>query len=151
MSLFEYISVAISIILALGDRKPGNGLVPAAHAKERPAFLRWLIYMAASPYMTFVQFNHPERFLEDPAVHEALIDNARQRLEAQFTALDAAIVGDPFFLASEPTALDFYAYMLVSFFPDRTGMLATRPKLRQTIETLDTRPAVQRVMPGHVV
>ncbi len=144
------IGESAAIILALGDRHPGRGLVPAVDADERPAFLRWLIYMAASPYMTFVQFNHPERFLEDPSAHDGLIDNARQRLEMQFDALDAAISGKPFFLDSGPTALDFYAYMLVSFFPNRDGLLTERPRLAQLIEAVDGRSSVQRVMPGHM-
>lgn len=144
------IGESAAIILALGDRHPGTGLVAATHANERPFFLRWLIYMAASPYMTFVQFNHPERFLDDPATHDALIENARLRLENQFSALDAAISGDPFFLPSGPTALDFYAYMLVSFFPERDCLLTERRKLRRMIEAVDGRESVQLVMPRHM-
>ena len=143
------IGESAAIILALGDRHPDRGLVPPVGAEDRAAFLRWLIYMAASPYMTFVQFNHPERFLEDPSTHDALIENASNRLDAQFTALDAAIAGEPFFLPSGPTALDFYAYMLVSFFPARDRLLVERPKLRRLIEALDSRPSVQQVMPRH--
>lgn len=143
------IGESAAIILALGDRHPDSGLVPTADNQDRPAFLRWLIYMAASPYMTFVQFNHPERFLENPSTHNVLIENARNRLAVQFTALDAAIAGDPFFLPSGSTALDFYVYMLVSFFPARDRLLAERPKLRQLIEALDSRRSIQKVMPRH--
>ncbi len=143
------IGESAAIILALGDRHPDRGLVPPVGAEDRAAFLRWLIYMAASPYMTFVQFNHPERFLEDPSTHDALIENASNRLDAQFTALDAAIAGEPFFLPSGPTALDFYAYMLVLFFPARDRLLTGRPRLRQLFEAIGSRPTVQRVMPGH--
>lgn len=143
------IGESAAIILALGDQHPDNGLVPTVGSQERPAFLRWLIYMAASPYMTFVQFNHPERFLEDHSTHEGLIENARNRLAVQFTALDAAIAGEAFFLPSGLTALDFYVYMLVSFFPARDRLLDERPKLRRLIETMDSRPSVQEVMPRH--
>lgn len=143
------IGESAAIILTLGDRHPVTGLVPPLDAKERPIFLRWLIFMAASPYMTFVQFNHPDRFLDEPAMHEALIANARHRLDAQFSALDAAISGAPFFLPSGPTALDFYVYMLVSFFPEKDRLLADRPKLSQLIETVAERQSVQRVMQRH--
>lgn len=143
------IGESAAIILTLGDRHPETGLVPAVDAQDRPNFLRWLIYMAASPYMTFVQFNHPERFLDDPATHDALINNARQRLEAQFSAVDAAISGDPHFLPSGPTALDFYVYMLVAFFPEPNNLLAGRPKLRSLVDALSVRQSVAKVMSRH--
>lgn len=51
------IGESAAIILTSGDRHPATGLVPVHDATERPIFLRWLLYMAASPCMTFVQFN----------------------------------------------------------------------------------------------
>jgi len=144
------IGESAAIILTLGDRHPETGLVPTQDNADRPIFLRWLIYMAASPYMTFVQFNHPERFIEPPETHDALIDNARHRLEGHFSALDSAISGAPFFLGSEPTALDFYLYMLVALFPERDHLLAERSKLRKLIEAAGERQSVRRVMPRHL-
>jgi hypothetical protein len=78
--------------VALGDLDSGSRVVPAIDADDRRVFLRWLIYMATSPYMTFVQLNHPDRFLDDPATHAALIDNARRRLELQFSALVCSLL-----------------------------------------------------------
>lgn len=143
------IGESAAIILTLGERHPETGLVPMTDAAERPAFLRWLIYMAASPYMTFVQFNHPERFLEDPHTHAALVANARNRLKHQFRLLDAVIAGAPFFLKSGLTALDFYVFMLVSFFPEREKLLFGCPKLDRLVQAVSERESVQRVMPRH--
>jgi len=125
------IGESAAIVLTLGERLPETGMVPMPNGDERPAFLRWLIYMAASPHMTFFQFNHPERFLDDHATHAALIENARNRLHHQFSLLDAAIAGTPFFLKSGLSALDFYAFMLVSFLPERETLLAGRPGLER--------------------
>lgn len=143
------IGESAAILLTLGDRHPETGLVRGCDAADRPLMLRWLIYMAASPYMTFVQFNHPERYLEDPATHAALVDNARARLSDQFGALDAAISGAPYFLRSGLSVLDFYAYMLVMFFPERDALLSDRHRLRALVAALDGRDSVRRVMPGH--
>lgn len=144
------IGESAAIILTLGDRHPGTGLVPNAAAEARPVFLRWLIYMAASPYMTFVQFNHPERFVAAEAVHGALVENARARLRGQFDALEGAIEGDPFFQPGGPTALDFYAFMLLAFHPGRAEVLEGRPRLRAMAGALEERESVRRVMPGHL-
>lgn len=143
------IGESAAIILTLGDRHPQSGFVPGSANLERPAFLRWLIYMAASPYMTFVQFNHPERFLDDPLTHDALIENARSRLDGHFGLLDAAITSDPFFLSIGLTALDIYLFMLVQFHPERDAVLAKRDRLRHLFDEVGKRESVRRVLPTH--
>ena len=142
------IGESAAIILTLGERYPG-ALVPAPGDADRPGFLRWLIYMAASPYMTFVQFNHPYRFLDDKGAHSALIDNARSRLLTQFSALEAAISGEPFFLPRGITALDLYLYMLVEFYDDRAGLFVGRPRLEALHGAVALRDSVGRIRPGH--
>lgn len=145
----EVIGESAAIIIALGERHPETPLFPKADAPDRLPFLRWLIYMAASPYMTFVQFNHPERFLDDEEAHPALVENARERLLAQFTALDQAISGSPFFLVQGASALDFYAYMLIEFFGDEAVALAGRDRLASLHAAVAKRESVARVRPRH--
>lgn len=142
------IGESAAIILTLGERHPGP-LIPAPGAGDRPEFLRWLIYMAASPYMTFVQFNHPYRFLDDKAAHAALIENARNRLGAQFSALDEAISGAPFFLPRGLSALDLYLYMLVEFHDNHAALFAGRPRLQALHGAIAARDSAQRIRPGH--
>ncbi|MCC5987652.1 MAG: glutathione S-transferase family protein [Pararhodobacter sp.] len=142
------IGESAAIILTLGERHPG-AMVPAPDDVDRPAFLRWLIYMAASPYMTFVQFNHPYRFLDDPQAHDALIANARSRLLKQFSAIEGAISGAPFFLPRGANALDLYLYMLVEFYDDHAGLFEGRPKLEALHGAVAARDSVGRIRPGH--
>lgn len=145
----EVIGETAAIIIALGERHPETPLVPGPDHPDRATFLRWLIYMAASPYMTFVQFNHPERFLDDPGAHSALVDDARKRLLDQFTLLDRAIAGRPFFLAGGISALDLYAYMLLEFFGDDPVALAGRPRLSRLHAAVAKRNSATRVRPLH--
>lgn len=142
------IGESVAIALVLGERHPSS-FVPLPGDADRPDFLRWLIYMAASPYMTFVQFNHPYRFLDNREAYGALIENARNRLLTQFSALDAAIAGAPYFLPRGPTALDFYLYMLTEFFDDRQGLLRKRPKLAALHDAISSRDSVGRIRPRH--
>lgn len=145
----EVIGETAAIIIALGERHPETPLVPAPDHPDRATFLRWLIYMAASPYMTFVQFNHPERFLDDTRTHPALIENARKRLLDQFTLLDRAIAGRPFFLAGGISALDLYAHMLIEFFGDDPVALAGRPRLAHLHGAVAKRNSIAQVRPLH--
>lgn len=145
----EVIGESAAIIIALGERHPRSPLVPGAGSPLRARFLRWLVYMAASPYMTFVQFNHPERFIEDEAAHPALVENARRRLLDQFTALDRAISGSPFFLESGISALDFYLYMLIEFLGDNRQAFDGRARLAALHLAVATREPVARVRARH--
>ena len=142
------IGESAAIALVLGERHPSS-FVPLPGEADRPDFLRWLIYMAASPYMTFVQFNHPDRFLDNHEAYGALIENARIRLLTQFSALEAAISGAPYFLPRGPTALDFYLYMLTEFSDDRQGLLRKRPKLAALHDAISSRDSVGRIRPRH--
>jgi glutathione S-transferase len=103
--------------------------------------------MAASPYMAFIQFNHPERFLTDSANHDALIENARERLDAQFTVLNDTIIGEPFFLRSGLTALDLYLTMLVNLYPERKELLATKPRLERLFDAVCDRASAGAILP----
>jgi glutathione S-transferase len=144
----KIIGESAAIILTLAERHP-CALVPAPGEQDRPEFLRWLLYMAASPYMTFVQFNHPYRFLDDPATHANLIDNARSRLLTQFLALEEAIAGEPFFLPRGPSALDLYLYMLVEFYDDRAGLFSGRPRLQALHGAVAARKSARRIRQAH--
>ena len=99
--------------------------------------------------MTFVQFNHPYRFLDNREAYGALIENARNRLVTQFSALDAAIAGAPYFLPRGLTALDFYLYMLTEFFDDRQGLFRKRPKLAALHDAISIRDCVSRIRQRH--
>ena len=145
----EVIGESAAIILTIGERHPDQDLVPKFGDPNRPRFLRWLIYMAASPYMTYVQFNHPERFIGDEAAQVALIENARTRLLGQFDVLDAAITNAPYFLSDSPSALDFYLYMLIEFFGDVDAVLDGRDRLEQLYSVVSKRDSVRRIRPSH--
>ncbi len=145
----QVIGESAAIILTLGELHPDTSLVPLPRTEHRPSFLRWLIYMSASPYMAFVQFNHPERFLDDERSHPPLIENARTRLLSQFSLLDAAISGRPYFLPEGLTALDLYLFMLVEFFSDRDALFAGRERLARLHAEMSALDSVKRVLPRH--
>jgi glutathione S-transferase len=146
----QVVGESAAILLTLGEHHPDAGLVPQPRTQDRPAFLRWLIYMAASPYMTFVQFNHPERFMDDERAHDALVENARLRLLSQFSSLDAAITGTPYFLPDRLSALDLYLFMLVEFFGDQSVVYADRGRLARLHEAVSELECAKAVRPRHI-
>lgn len=139
------IGESAAIVLVLGERHPEAGLVPRVDDPDRPVFLRWLVFMAASLYMTFVRFNHPERFTTDQSATEPIRAAALSAIDRDFGVLGEAIGGDPFFLPRGLTALDIYLAMLASWHPDRQALFEREPGVRALCRAVEARPSYAKV------
>ena len=142
-------SAAIAIVL--GERHPESGLVPQSNDPLRPIFLRWLMYMAASVYMTIGRVHHPERFAEGGLCIKSVEHFATNAVNDQFRQLNDAIMGDPWFLPTGYSALDIYLTMLADFHPDRKLLFSTNPKLEALCKMVESRPAYIDVIAQHRV
>lgn len=143
------IGESAAMVLVLGERHPEAGLVPAIGDPDRPTFLRWLVFMAASVYMTFVRANHPERFTLDASATEPVRLAALRDVDRYFAILDDAVAG-PYFLQRGFGALDIYLCMLTVWYPDRDRLFAANPRLGGLCRTVEQRPACARVMAEHL-
>jgi glutathione S-transferase len=147
------IGESAAIVLVLGERHPEAGLVPRMGDPDRPVFLRWLVFMAASLYMTFVRYNHPERFTTDQSTTEPIRAAALCAIDRDFGVLGDAIRGDPFFLPRGLTALDIYLTMLASWHPDRQALFNREPRVAALCRAVEARRsyaivAAQNLPPG---
>lgn len=138
-----------AIVLLLGDRHPQTGLVPAVNDAERPAFLRWLFYMAAAVYPMLARMNHPERFAAPPCEDEPDRGKAIRCLDGQFDILENAIMGNPWFLAGGYGALDIYLAMLADWHPEKDRLLARNGKLAELVRAVEVGTVYARVMERH--
>lgn len=143
------IGESAAMVLVLGERHAAGGLVPRPEDPQRPAFLRWLLFMAASVYMTFVRVNHPERFTTNPADIESVREAAIAAVDDQFATLAAALMGDPWFLPGGYSALDIYAAMLADWHPDRARLFTRHPALERLCVAVAKRQAYREVMNHH--
>jgi len=135
-----------AMVLVLGEHFPAYGLVPVADESDRPVFLRWLLFLATSVYMTFVRLNHPERFTIDPAGSAGVREAALASVNRQFSIIDDAIAGSPWFLRRGFSALDIYLTMLADWHPDREGLFRENAKVAALYEATCHRPACARVV-----
>lgn len=138
-----------AMVLLLGERYPRTGLVPPADHPERPRFLRWLLYMAATVYPMLARMNHPERFAAPPCSHEPDRSEAIRCLDGQFGVLENAIAGEPWCLAGGYGALDIYLTMLAGWHPERDSMLARNRVLAELVRATEANTVYARVMERH--
>jgi GST-like protein len=119
-------SAAITLLLA--DRANDDTLVPRAADPQRPAFLRWLIFLVANVYPTYTYADDPSRFVEAADAQQAFktaVDRYAQRLYAQLEANAAA----PWFLGSRFSALDIYVAVMTRWRPGRAWFAEHAPRL----------------------
>ena len=143
------IGESAAMALIIGERHPEGGLVPAPDDDDRPEFLRWLLFMATSVYMTFVRVNHPERFTTDPDGTEAVRAGAVDAVARQFALLDEAIAGEPWFLPRGYGALDIQLAMLAGWHPDPAALRRRNPAVERLCAAAEARPAYARVLARH--
>lgn len=143
------IGESAAIVLILGERHPDGGLVPQPGDIDRPEFLRWLLFMATSGYMTFLRSGHPERFTNDRSATEAVRLVAEEQVDRFFDVLEGVITGTPFFLPRGFTALDIYLTMLTAWHSDKTALFRRNPKVSALCKAVEDRPTYMTVMDDH--
>lgn len=121
-------SAAMSLLLA--DLAGSDALVPGPGAPERAAFLRWLIFLVASIYPSFVYSDAPERFVPGnggEAYQIKVIDHRK----AMWLVMEAECRrrGGPFFLGARLTAIDVFLACMVHWRPREEWFKAETPHL----------------------
>lgn len=144
------ISESAAMMLALGELHPQFRLVPKVGEADRAGFLRWLIYMATTGYMTALRANHPERFTIDESGIEAVYRAAIRDFGRCFDVLENAIQGTPYFLPRGFSALDIYLWMLTVFHPERPDLSVRWKRMDALCLAVRDRPACARVFDEHM-
>ncbi len=134
-------SAAISLLLA--DLARSDALVPKARSKERAAFFRWLIFLVASIYPSFVYSDAPERFVKGNG-GESYQLNVIEHRKSLWKVMDAEAQrrGGPFFLGARMTAIDFFLACMVHWRPREEWFKAETPNLWRSAEAVWVLPQV---------
>lgn len=135
-------SESAAITLLLADVTGSDALVPGPGAKERAAFLRWLVFLVANIYPTFTYADDPARFVSvnnarDP--FRAATDAYAQRLWRQVESA----AGAPWFLGERFSALDIYLGVMTRWRPRRGWFETETPRLFAIARKADARPELK--------
>lgn len=124
----QVMTESAAITLHLADLTGRDDLVPGAQARERAAFLRWLVFIVANVYPTFTYGDLPERFVKRAGAAEpfrAELDAYARRL---WTIAESA-AGAPWFLGERFSALDIYLAVMTRWRPGRSWFAEHAPRL----------------------
>lgn len=139
-----------AILLYLCDDQPGLGLAPALGTRERAHCYKWLMWMTNTLQATLIAYFYPERWVNEgdaaaaaqvKAHAETKVNGLVDQMEAQFAAH-----GGDWFLGSQFSVLDPYAFMLCRWTRGFPRPARSLPRLGAFLERMLTRAAVQRVL-----
>ncbi|WP_421694692.1 glutathione S-transferase family protein [Aestuariivirga sp.] len=136
---------SVAMMIYLADRYPEAGLSPAADAPDRARFLRWMVYMGTTIYMSDLRLFYPQRYTTATAEAPGIQAKAEEMMTAEFAIYAAALGEGPFILGPVMSAADIYAAMLCSWVPDVPGLFARHPNLKRMYDAVVQHDAVRKV------
>jgi glutathione S-transferase/GST-like protein len=142
-------SAAITIYLA--DKFPELGLAPPPDSPKRPIYLRWLLYLATSIYISDLRIYYCERYSTDPAHASGVREAAVARMAHEWDVYAAELGDRPFILGEEMSAVDIYAAMLATWNVDVPAFFRKHPNIKRMYDRVKARPPIARVWARHEI
>jgi GST-like protein len=140
----EVMTESAAITLYLADVTESDALVPGPGAAERPAFLRWLVFLVANIYPTFTFADDPRRFVKDKAAQKAFRASV-DAYEKGLWKMVADAAAQPWFLGERFSALDIYVAAMTRWRPRRPWFEEHHPRLYAIAERTDQVAELQAV------
>jgi glutathione S-transferase len=140
--LFE----SAAICLHLADRHREARLAPEFGTAARTEFYKWLIHLTNTVQPELILYFYPERHADDSAMAARVKAHAEARLGGMVDRIEAALQrSGPYLLGDTFTAADLYLFMLARWTRAMANPARERPALRNLLDRIVARPAVQRV------
>lgn len=134
-----------AMMIHIADLYPEKGLAPPISSPQRPQYLRWMLFLATSLYMSDLHLYYPHRYTVAEAGVAGIEQRAGETMAQEFAIYAEALGGKPFMLGEAMSALDIYAAMLCNWAPDMEALFARHPNLGETYERVTAVPAIARV------
>ncbi|MBM3481570.1 MAG: glutathione S-transferase [Alphaproteobacteria bacterium] len=138
---------AAAICMLLAERHPEAGLAPRPGTRARALYLQWLVYLTNTPQERFLQWFHPDWFLDDKAAEPMLKAGAEKRIHGMFDRIEAHLAsGGPWLAGASFSVADIYLAMLVRWSRGIARPVWDRPAVRRCADLVAARPAFQRML-----
>lgn len=142
-----------AITLHLADATGSGLFVPEAGAAERPAFLRWLVFLVANIYPCFTFADDPARFVAEESARQPFQDAVREHARRLWAAMERE-AGSPWFLGTRFSALDLFVAVMTHWhvgqrpegFRPRDWLAGACPKLSAIARATDARAKIAPVL-----
>jgi glutathione S-transferase len=123
-----------AIVIHLADTLAPGKLAPDGDSPERPAWLRWLVFMAVNLYGADLRLYYPQRYTTEESGARGVKQSALAHLDAQFAIVDEAIGERPFLVSDSFSAADPYLLMLAHWHPDPGALFARHANIARVCD-----------------
>jgi GST-like protein len=139
----ELMTESAAILIHLADSHPAARLAPAPDDPKRPAFLRWMIFVAAQIYGQVWARDDPTRLAADEA-HKAVIrERTAERMAYCWRMMDAQVSPGRYILGDDLSVLDLYVTVVSGWGPRRPRFYQEAPKMADVVRRVDGDPRLQ--------
>ena len=140
---------SLAILLWLLEQHPESSLAPAVGHAKRPAFLRWLVFLAASIYPMYTIGDFPARWVALKDAQQQLVDASVARTLDCWRMVEQALLPQRFLLGDELTILDVYVAMMSRWRPGRERIRAVAPLCMAVADRVEQHEVVAKVFARH--
>ena len=139
------VTESAAMMIAIAADYPESGMAPATNAPERPAFLGWMVYLAANVYPAVRRYFFSGEIAESETARDEVRRMAMKELQRDWRVMEAAVDPAPYLLGRAPTALDLYTAMLSRWAVDQDWFRESCPKLAAARDRIEDDPKVATV------
>ncbi len=132
-----------AILLWFGDTREGRPFAPALSDANRPAYLRWMVYIPAAIYPMYTVKDNVASWVSDGDAQVELTANTIDRITACWKIMEAGVSPSPFIFGETPTFLDLYVSVVSRWTPGRESFTENCPKLGAMVKLVDDDPRLQ--------
>jgi glutathione S-transferase len=133
-----------ALLLLLAERHPEAALSPPPGTLERAEYYQWMLYLANTLQPAFRAWFYP--YEPAGASHaDAAKAQARQRIEAVWTRLDAKLAREACIVGDHLSAVDFLATILMRWSRNMPKPATEWPNVRAYVSRMRAMASLQRV------
>ncbi len=141
----QIMTESAAILIYLGDLFPQARLAPPVSSPLRAQYLRWMLFLATTLYMSDLRLFYSHRYTTDPSSVDGIKAKATADMDYEFSVLADVLGAKPFLLGETMTALDIYAAMLINWGPDMAALDKAHPNLKLLHDRVSSRPLIAPV------
>jgi len=141
-----------AILLYLADCHPEAGLAPPPGSRQRGQCYQWLFFLAESLQAAYLNYYYPERHTADAEGTPQVAERAALWIVELWGRLNTQIGDAPYLLGNDFGICDLYMQTMAVWNRDDSNLAAVAQfqNVARTIERIENRPAVARMLAAHI-
>jgi GST-like protein len=139
----ELMTESSAILIWLADSHPEARLAPTMAAHSRPAFLRWMAFVASAIYALYWIRDDPGRIIDDAELGQIAKARIADRFIACWKIMESQLAPDRYILGDDLTVLDLYVAVVSRWAGGRARFNDAAPRLAEVARRVDADPRLQ--------